>query len=56
MAWSDLAHLARSMWILWMFGLFLAAGGYALWPRNRAWFEDCALIPFRTDSEDHAHE
>ena len=56
MDWNELAQSARPMWILWMLGLFLVAGVYALWPRNRAWFEDCSRIPFRADAEDHAHE
>jgi cbb3-type cytochrome oxidase subunit 3 len=39
-----------------MVALFLAAFFYALRPRNKRLFEDCAQIPFRTDSEAEKHE
>lgn len=56
MDWLDLSHMARPLWIVWMVALFLAAFFYALRPRNKQLFEDCAQIPFRTDSEAENHE
>jgi cytochrome c oxidase cbb3-type subunit IV len=56
MDWLNLAHMTRPLWIVWMVVLFLGAFFYALRPRNKRLFEDCAQIPFRTDSENNSHE
>jgi cytochrome c oxidase cbb3-type subunit 4 len=54
--WLDLAHMARPLWIVWMVVLFAGVFFYALRPRNKRMFEDCAQIPFRSDSEAESHE
>lgn len=56
MNWLSLSHLARPLWIVWMVLLFLCAFFYAVRPRNKRLFEDCARIPFRADSESESHE
>ena len=56
MDWLTMSHMARPLWIVWMVVLFLAAFVYALRPRNKRMFDDCAQIPFRTDSENKSHE
>ena len=52
MDWLNLSHMARPLWIVWMVVLFAAVLFYALRPRNKRTFEDCAQIPFRSDSGD----
>jgi cbb3-type cytochrome oxidase subunit 3 len=56
MDWLSLSHLARPLWIVWMVLLFLCAFFYAVRPRNKRLFDDCARIPFRADSESENHE
>ena len=52
MAWLDFSELARSAWTVWLALLFAAAVFYALRPRNKRHFDDCAQIPFRADREE----
>ena len=56
MEWLDLAKDARPLWIVWMVLLFVGLAGYALLPRNKRHFEECARIPFRAESEGQSHE
>ncbi len=56
MDWLHLSHFARPMWILWMIVLFLGIAFYALRPRNKRHFDDCARIPFRGESGGAPHE
>ena len=56
MEWLGFAQGARPLWIVWMVVLFLGVVFYALRPRNKRHFDDCAQIPFRTDSESQSHE
>ena len=52
MEWNpmdDSPSLARPLWIVWMVLLFLGIAFYALRPRNKKHFEDCAQIPFRAE-------
>jgi cbb3-type cytochrome oxidase subunit 3 len=56
MEWLDLAKDARALWTAWLVLLFVAIAIYALLPRNKKHFEDCARIPFRADAEDPSHE
>lgn len=44
-----LAHLAQSAGLLYFMAVFLAVCAYALWPRNKARFEEAALIPLKED-------
>lgn len=39
----------RSIWGLWLMGLFLGAVAWAYWPRNRDRFAAAALIPLSDD-------
>jgi cytochrome c oxidase cbb3-type subunit IV len=55
MEWLALALVARPLWIVWMVLLFVGLAAYALLPRNRTHFENCARIPFRAE-EDQSHE
>ena len=52
MWWQDIAGLARSAWTVWMVLIFLGIGFYALRPRNKRHFDDCAQIPFRAESKE----
>lgn len=54
--WLQLAQFARPMWIVWMVVLFVGIAFYALRPRNKRHFDDCALIPFRAESKGQRHE
>jgi cytochrome c oxidase cbb3-type subunit IV len=56
MEWLDFAKDARPLWIVWMVLLFVGLAGYALLPRNKMHFEDCARIPLRAEPEDQFHE
>jgi cytochrome c oxidase cbb3-type subunit IV len=44
-----LAQFAQSAGTVYFFIFFLATLVYALWPRNRARFEDAARMPLRED-------
>jgi len=55
MEWLALALGARPLWVVWMVLLFVGLAGYALLPRNKQHFEECARIPFRAE-EDKSHE
>ena len=55
MSWLDISELARSAWTVWLALLFAAAVIYALRPRSKRHFEDCARIPFRAEEEER-HE
>jgi cbb3-type cytochrome oxidase subunit 3 len=55
MEWLGFALGARPLWIVWMVLLFVGLAGYALLPRNKTHFEDCAQIPFRAE-KDKPHE
>lgn len=54
-SWLELAVGARPLWVVWMAVVFIALAVYALLPRNKKHFEDCARIPFRAE-EDQSHE
>ena len=56
MEWLDLAKDTRPLWIVWMVMLFVSIAFYALRPRNKKHFEECARIPLRAESEDQSHE
>jgi len=51
MTMLELSDLARHFWVAWLMLVFVAIGFYAFRPKNRRHFEDCANIPFKTDSE-----
>ena len=55
MEWLDLAKDARSLWTVWLVLLFVGLAFYALRPRNKKHFDECAQIPFRAE-EDQSHE
>ena len=46
-----LAQFAQSAGTLYCLLLFLAAVAYALWPANRAQFDEAARMPLREDDE-----
>lgn len=48
---NDLVEFFRSIWGLWLMGLFVAIVAWAFWPRNRKKFSDAAEIPLRDDDE-----
>lgn len=35
----------KSLWVVWLMGVFLAIGIWAYWPRNKTRFEAHARIP-----------
>lgn len=35
----------KSLWVVWLFGIFVAIAAWAYWPRNRQRFEAHARIP-----------
>ncbi len=56
MEWLDFAKDTRPLWIVWMVLLFVGLAGYALLPRNKKHFEQCARIPLRAEPEDQSDE
>ncbi len=56
MEWLDFAKDTRPLWIVWMVLLFVGLTGYALLPRNKKHFEECAWIPLRAEPEDQSDE
>lgn len=44
-----LAHLAQSAGLLYFMAVFMAICAYALWPRNKARFDEAAAIPLKED-------
>lgn len=46
---DDLIGNARSLWTVWMFGLFVAIVAWAFWPKNRKRLEAHASIPLKND-------
>ena len=44
-----LATFAQSMGVVYFMGIFLAVVTYALWPSNKARFEDAARMPLNED-------
>jgi len=47
--YATLAEFAQSAGTVYCFVFFLATLAYALWPRNRAQFDDAARMPLRKD-------
>ncbi len=39
----------RSLWVVWLFGLFLAIAVWAYWPSNKRRLEAQAQIPFNDE-------
>ena len=44
-----LASIAQSMGVLYFMALFLEIVAYALWPSNKARFDEAARMPLRED-------
>ena len=44
-----LATFAQSMGVVYFMGIFLVVITYALWPSNKARFEDAARMPLNED-------
>jgi cytochrome c oxidase cbb3-type subunit IV len=47
--YEQIAAFAQQGGLLYFFLIFLAVIVYAVWPRNKARFDDAAQIPFRED-------
>jgi cytochrome c oxidase cbb3-type subunit 4 len=48
-SYSALAGFAQTWGLVYFVAIFLAIVVYALWPKNRARFDDAAQIPLRED-------
>ncbi len=44
-----LASFAQSMGVIYFMGIFLVVVAYALWPSNKARFDEAARMPLRED-------
>jgi cytochrome c oxidase cbb3-type subunit 4 len=44
-----LAELAQSAGLLYFVGMFLAVVAYAMWPKNKAKFDQAAQMPLQDD-------
>lgn len=42
-------HLARSLWPVWLIGLFVGITVWVMWPRRKRELEAHAQIPFKND-------
>jgi len=49
MDYHTVSAFAQSWGLVYLVVLFVAAIGWALWPRNRARFDEAARIPFKED-------
>ncbi|KAA5602921.1 cbb3-type cytochrome c oxidase subunit 3 [Blastochloris sulfoviridis] len=47
--YSTFAAFAQTWGLVYFVAIFLGIVAYALWPTNRARFDDAANIPFRED-------
>jgi cytochrome c oxidase cbb3-type subunit 4 len=47
--YAFLAHIAQSVGVVYFMAIFLAVVAYALWPRNKARFDEAASIPLKED-------
>jgi cytochrome c oxidase cbb3-type subunit 4 len=48
-SYTTLAGFAQTWGLVYFVAIFLAIVAYALWPKNRARFDDAAQIPLRED-------
>jgi cytochrome c oxidase cbb3-type subunit 4 len=48
-SYTELARFAQTWGLVYFVAIFLAIVVYALWPKNRARFDDAAQIPLRED-------
>ena len=46
---AEFYETLRSLWVVWLFGIFLAIAVWAYWPSNRGRFQTHAHIPFNDD-------
>lgn len=49
MDYHTVSGFAQSWGLVYLVVLFVAAIGWALWPRNRERFDEAARIPFKED-------
>ncbi len=47
---AELYSALKSLWTLWVMGIFIAIAIWAYWPRNRQRFEAHARIPLDDDA------
>jgi cytochrome c oxidase cbb3-type subunit 4 len=47
--YNMLAYIAQSVGVIYFMGLFMAVLVYALWPSNKARFDEAARMPLRED-------
>lgn len=52
MTYQNLANFSETWGLVLLVVIFLTAVAWALWPSNKARFEDAAQVPLRED-EDH---
>jgi len=46
-----LTEIVRSLWVVWLMGIFFAIIFWALRPKNKKRFEDDAMIIFRNEKK-----
>jgi len=54
--YESLASFAQTWGMLMFIALFLAAGAYALWPRNQQKFDEAARVPLEDSDRPAAAE
>jgi cytochrome c oxidase cbb3-type subunit IV len=47
---AELYATLKSLWVVWLMGVFLAIAIWAYWPRNKQRFEAHARIPLDDDA------
>jgi cytochrome c oxidase cbb3-type subunit 4 len=47
---AEIYSVLKSLWIVWLVGVFLAIAVWAYWPRNKARFEAHARIPLNDET------
>lgn len=48
---SFVTDVLRPLWGLWLMVVFLGIVAWAFWPKNKARYEDAAMIPLRDDED-----
>lgn len=53
---TSIIEVARSLWVVWLMGVFLGIAFWAFRPKNKKRFEDDANIIFKNEQNGgHAH-
>ena len=49
---QEIVSFLRSFWTVWLMLLFVGIVAYALWPKNKARFDEASHIPFKDEDQE----